>query len=67
MLNSLITKPMILYKMINALNKTDDDIKSDKFVNKKWKGVILGEKQIFPLVCSKYLSSCTGLGRSGHV
>ena len=26
--------------MINSLSKTDDLIKHDKFVNKKWKGVI---------------------------
>ena len=45
---------MILQKMINLLNKTDDFIKSEKI-------------KAFPLVCSKYLSSWTGLGRSGHV
>ena len=39
--------------MINLFNKTDDFIKSEKI-------------EIFPMVCSKYLSSWTGLGRSGH-
>ena len=39
--------------------------KHDKFVDKTWKGVISG-KNIFRLVCSKYLSSWTGLGKSGH-
>ena len=38
---------MILQKMINLLNKTDDFIKSEKI-------------KAFPLVCSKYLSSWTG-------
>ena len=50
--------------MINLLSKTHDFIDNDKFANKKWKGVISGK--IFPLVCSKYLSSWTGLGKSGH-
>ena len=40
--------------MINLFSKTDDFIKSEKI-------------KVFPLVCSKYLSSWTGLGRSGHV
>ena len=53
--------------MINLFRKTDDFVKDIKFVNKKWKGVISEKKIIvFPLVCSKYLSSWTGLGRSGH-
>ena len=39
--------------MINLFSKTDDFIKSEKI-------------KAFPLVCSKYLSSWTGLGRSGH-
>ena len=39
--------------MINLFNKTDDFIGSEKI-------------KAFPLVCSKYLSSWTGLGRSGH-
>ena len=34
--------------------------KSDKFVNKKWKGVKSEKIKVFPLVCSKYLSSWTG-------
>ena len=41
--------------------------KNDKFGNKKWKGVFSEKIKVFPLVSSKYLSSCTGLGRSGHV
>ena len=70
---------MILEKMINLFSKTHDFIKNmnllsktfyfmkaDKFANKKWKSVI-SAKKVFPLVCSKYLSSWTGLGRSGHV
>ena len=57
---------MISQKLINLLIKLYDVIKSDKFGNEKWKGVISGKK-VFPLVCSKYLSSWTGLGRSGHV
>ena len=40
--------------MLNLFNKTDDFMKSEKI-------------KAFPLVCSKYLSSWTGLGRSGHV
>ena len=47
-------KQMILYK-------------NDKFANKKWKGVKSEKIKVFPLVWSKYLSSWTGLGRSGHV
>ena len=53
--------------MINLFSKTDDFIKNDKFVKKKWKGVTSEKIKVFPLVCSKYLSSWTGLGRSGHV
>ena len=41
-------------------------LKDDKTANKKRKGVILGEK-VFPLVCSKYLSSWTGPDRSRQV
>ena len=40
--------------MIILFNNIDDFIKSEKI-------------KAFPLVCSKYLSSWTGLGRSGHV
>ena len=40
--------------MIDLFDKTNDYIKSQKI-------------KAFPLVCSKYLSSWTGLGRSGHV
>ena len=39
--------------MISLFSKTDDFIKSEKI-------------KAFPLVCSKYLSSWTGLDRSGH-
>ena len=46
--------------MINLLSKTADFQKHDKFVNKKWKGVKSENIKIFPLVCSKYLSSWTG-------
>ena len=53
-------------KMINLLIKTYGYTKNDKFVNKKGKGVILENKKVFPLVCSKYSSSWTGLGKSGH-
>ena len=53
--------------MINLLNKTHDFIKNNKFANGKWKGVMSEKIKVFPLVCSKYLSSWTGLGRSGHV
>ena len=41
--------------------------KKDKFAYRKWRGVISEKIKVFPLVCSKYLSSWTGLGRSGHV
>ena len=53
--------------MINLLSKTFDFIKNNKFANKTWKGVKSEKMKVFPLVCSKYLSSWTGLGRSGHV
>ena len=33
--------------------------KHDKFVNKKGKGVKSEKMKVFPLVCSKYLSSWT--------
>ena len=51
---------MILYKMINLFGKTYDFTKRN--VDKKWKGVKSEKIKIFPLVCSKYLSSWTGLG-----
>ena len=35
-------------------------LKNDKFVDKKWKGVKSEKIKVFPLVCSKYLSSWTG-------
>ena len=47
---------------VSLLNKRYEFIENDKFVNKEWKGVISGKR--FPLVCSKYLSSWTGLGSS---
>ena len=53
-------------KILNLINKTHDFIKDDKFANQKWKGVLSEKIKVFPLVCSKYLSSWTGLGRSGH-
>ena len=62
---ALLNKKHYFIQMENSVNKTYDFIKNDKFVNKKWKGVISGKT--FPLVCSKYLSSWTGLGKSGHV
>ena len=42
--------------MINLLIKTDDFVKNDKFVDKKWKGVKSEKIKVFPMVCSKYLS-----------
>ena len=49
-------------------------LKNDKFANKKGKGVKSEKIKVFPLVCSKYLSSWTGpdmsksgLFRPGHV
>ena len=57
---------MIFQKLIHSLSKTDDYIKNIKFANKKRKGVKAEKIKAFPLVCSKYLSSWTGLGRSGH-
>ena len=50
---NLLSKTIDFIKMITLLSKTDDFIKSEK-------------SKAFPLVCSKYLSSWTGLGRSGH-
>ena len=44
--------------------KAHDLIKTDTFANQERKRAIL-EKD--PLVCSKHLSSWTGIGRSGHV
>ena len=59
--------------MINSLSKTDDFTKhvklfnktfvftkKQKNANKKRKGVQSEKIEIFPLVCSKYLSSWTG-------
>ena len=57
---------MILEKMIDLSSKTDDFIKMiNLFI--KTDDFIKSEKiKVIPLVCSKYLSSWTGLGRSGH-
>ena len=66
MINSL-SKTDDFIKMINSLSKTDDFIKHNKFVDRKWKGAKSEKIKVFPLVCSKYLSSWTGLGRSGHI
>ena len=52
---------------MNLLSKTHDFTKNDKFSNNNWKGVKSEKLKVFPLVCSKYLSSWTGLGKSGHV
>ena len=53
--------------MINSLGKTYVLTKDMKLATKKRKGVKSEKIKVFPLVCSKYLSSWTGLGRSGHV
>ena len=57
--------------MINSLGK-DDDFITKKMIdllikNGQWKDVKSEKIKVFPLVCSKCLSSWTGLGRSGHV
>ena len=62
-----LAKQMISSKIINFLSKTYDFTEKHKFANEKWKGVKSEKIKVFPLVCSKYLSSWTGLGRSGHV
>ena len=64
---NLLSKTNDFIKIINLLSKTHDFTRNDKFANKKWKGVISEKIKVFPLACSKYLSSWTGLGRSGHV
>ena len=51
---SLLIKIMILSNMII-------------FFNEQWKGVISEKTNVFPLACSKYLSSWTGPDRSRHV
>ena len=65
--NVFVKKNMISQNIINLLIKRMILQKNNKSVTKKWKGVISGKIKIFPLVCNKYLSSWTGLGRSGHV
>ena len=62
---NLLIKTYDCTSMINLLIKANDFTTNAEFLNKQWKGVILGKK-VFPLVCSKYLSSWTGLGWSGH-
>ena len=57
---------MILQKLIDSLSKTDDFIKMINSLNKTDDFVKSEKIKVFPLVCSKYLSSWTGLGRSGH-
>ena len=57
-MNSL-SKTDDFIKMINLLSKTYIFTKNIKIVNKKWKGVKSKEIKVFPLVCSKYLSSWT--------
>ena len=54
---SFINKFIILCKIICFYKK--------KMLIKK-KGVQSEKIKVFPLVCSKYLSSWTGLGKSGH-
>ena len=63
---NLLNKAYGFIKMINLLNKTNVCKRHHKFVNQKWKGVKSEKIKIFPLVCSEYLSSWTGLGKSGH-
>ena len=53
--------------MINLFSNSDDFIQTCKFGNNIWKCVKSEKIKVFPLVCSKYLSSWTGLGKSGHV
>ena len=53
--------------MINLFDETDDFIKNKNLFNKTQDFIKSEKIQAFPLVCSKYLSSWTVLGRSGHV
>ena len=53
--------------MIISLSKTDDFIKMINLFSKTDDFIQVEKIKAFPLVCSKYLSSWTGLGRSGHV
>ena len=46
--------------MINSLSKTHVFTKNIKFADKKLNGVTSEKMKVFPLVCSKYLSSWTG-------
>ena len=57
---------MILQKLINSLSKTDDFIKMINLFSKTDDFIKSEKIKAFPLVCSKYLSSWTSLGRSGH-
>ena len=63
----LLNKTYDFVKTIDLLTGTNDFTKNDKFANKEWKGVTSEKIEVFPLVCSKYLSSWTGLGKSRHV
>ena len=63
---NLLSKTDDFIKMINSLSKTDDFIKMINLLSKT-NDFIKSEKiTALPLVCSKYLSSWTGLGKSGH-
>ena len=58
-----LAKPMILEKIINSVNKTDDFLKVINLFNKTDEFIKSEKIKAFPLVCSKYLSSWTGLGK----
>ena len=53
-------------QMINLLSKTDDFIKMMNLFSKTNDFIKSEIIKVFPLVCSRYLSPWTGLGRSGH-
>ena len=65
--------------MINLFSETDDYIKAMNLLSKtndfiRMMNLLINmercnfwKEEVFPLVCSKYLSSWTGLGKSGHV
>ena len=52
--------------MINSISKTDDFIKMINLFSKTCDFIKSEKIKVSSLVCSKYLSSWTGLGRSGH-
>ena len=60
----LLNKTHDFIKMINLLSETHDFIKMINLLIKMERCNFW--KKILPLVCSKYLFSWTGLGRSGH-